>query len=488
MALTVATNTGALMAQAAASSVNKEMEISMERLATGKRINGASDDAAGVAIASRLTSEIKGTNQAIRNAMDGQAMLDTAEGAHVEVENILQRMRELAVQASNGTNDANDRANIQSEMDQLRTEIDRIAQTTSWAGQNLLDGSAAGKATAHTDRASFTFQVGSGTTSSDAIVASIGAITADALGVGGATSKPTVANVASTAGGATTATLNADGTITMSGTVAAGNTVSLNINGTAHTLTVAADQYTLSGDGVASQLSDEINALGLAGVTTSASGAVVSFNAGAAVERPVVTSSVTATGASGTIVETSANSIVTFGGDFNNGDTYTMTANGISQTITASNSDQFEDNSKGIAAQMAAAFDTLMHAADTAAVAGSITADQLKLAGTSVTDNADGTITFAQDAAVLSTATVNTSTNNNTIAASGNTITITSVGAFVANDQYTVTVNGESVSYTATAGDGFDNAAIAGHAAGLAAAISNNADPKAAGYATTSHA
>ena len=89
MALTVATNTGALMAQAAASSVNKEMEISMERLSTGKRINGASDDAAGVAIASRLTSEITGTNQAIRNAMDGQALIDTAEGAHAEVENLL---------------------------------------------------------------------------------------------------------------------------------------------------------------------------------------------------------------------------------------------------------------------------------------------------------------------------------------------------------------------------------------------------------------
>ena len=93
MALTVATNTGALMAQAAASSVNKEMEISMERLSTGKRINSASDDAAGVAIASRLTAEIKGTNQAIRNAMDAQAMVDTAEGALVEVVNILQRMR-----------------------------------------------------------------------------------------------------------------------------------------------------------------------------------------------------------------------------------------------------------------------------------------------------------------------------------------------------------------------------------------------------------
>ena len=84
MALTVATNTGALMAQAAASSVNKDMETSMERLSTGKRVNSAADDAAGVAIASRLNSEIRGTNQAIRNAMDGQAMIDTAEGAHIK--------------------------------------------------------------------------------------------------------------------------------------------------------------------------------------------------------------------------------------------------------------------------------------------------------------------------------------------------------------------------------------------------------------------
>jgi flagellin len=109
MALSVGTNTGALMAQAAASSVNKSMENSMERLSTGKRINSASDDAAGVAIASRLTSEIRGTNMAIRNAMDGQALIDTAEGAHIEVENILQRMRELAVQSGNDTKSNVDR-------------------------------------------------------------------------------------------------------------------------------------------------------------------------------------------------------------------------------------------------------------------------------------------------------------------------------------------------------------------------------------------
>ena len=112
------------MAQAAASSVNKEMEISMERLSTGKRINSAADDAAGVAIASRLTAEIKGTNQAIRNAMDAQAMVDTAEGALDEVVNIMQRMRELAVQASNDTNSTADRANLNTEYHSNGSRID----------------------------------------------------------------------------------------------------------------------------------------------------------------------------------------------------------------------------------------------------------------------------------------------------------------------------------------------------------------------------
>jgi len=151
MALAIATNTGALMAAASASSVNRDMETSMERLSTGKRINSAADDAAGVAIASRLTSEIRGTNQAIRNAMDGQALIDTAEGAHKEIENILQRMRELAVQGSNATNSSADRANLTAEFSALRTEIDRIADTTTWAGQNLLNGNST---------VSFQFQIG----------------------------------------------------------------------------------------------------------------------------------------------------------------------------------------------------------------------------------------------------------------------------------------------------------------------------------------
>jgi flagellin len=119
MTLGIATNSAALQAAAAASSVNRDMETSMERLSTGKRIKKAADDAAGVAIASRLTTEMRGTDQAIRNALDGQALIDTAEGAHKEVENILQRMREVAVQAANDTNNGSDRLSLQAEMDSM---------------------------------------------------------------------------------------------------------------------------------------------------------------------------------------------------------------------------------------------------------------------------------------------------------------------------------------------------------------------------------
>jgi flagellin len=205
------------MAQAAASSVNKEMEISMERLSTGKRINSAADDAAGVAIASRLSSEIRGTNQAIRNAMDGQALIDTAEGAHIEIENILQRMRELAVQASNGTNDANDRTNLQLEIDQLTTEIDRIATTTSWAGQKLMDGTG-----------SFSFQVGSQTTASDLISTSLNAMSSSGIGVGLGNAATAITGISGTDGTGATITVQSK---TVSASVAYnGTTFSTGVN------------------------------------------------------------------------------------------------------------------------------------------------------------------------------------------------------------------------------------------------------------------
>jgi flagellin len=175
MALAIATNNAALNAAASASSVNRDMETSMARLSTGKRINSASDDAAGVAISSRLSSEIRGTDQAIRNSLDGQALIDTAEGAHSEIENILQRMREIAVQASNDTNNAQDRDNLQAEMNAMSTEIDRIAGTTTWAGANLMEGT----------NTNFSFQVGTATGSQNQIDVNIGSMNTIGLSLKG---------------------------------------------------------------------------------------------------------------------------------------------------------------------------------------------------------------------------------------------------------------------------------------------------------------
>ena len=174
MALAIATNNAALNAAASASSVNRDMETSMARLSSGKRINSASDDAAGVAIASRLSAEIRGTDQAIRNSLDGQALIDTAEGAHKEIENILQRMREVAVQAANDTNNSQDRANLQSEMNAMGTEIDRIAGTTTWAGANLMQDTT-------TD---FSFQVGAATGAQNQIKVTIDSMNMNGLQIG----------------------------------------------------------------------------------------------------------------------------------------------------------------------------------------------------------------------------------------------------------------------------------------------------------------
>ncbi|MEY3960651.1 MAG: hypothetical protein RIR14_1305 [Pseudomonadota bacterium] len=172
MALQINTNLGALMASAAASSVNRSMETSMERLSTGKRINTAADDAAGVAIASRLTASIRGINQAMRNASDAQALIDTAEGAHNEIVNILQRMREISVQAANDTNDEVDRSNLQLEYDALTAEIDRIANVTTWAGKKLID-----------EEQTFNFQIGADVSEYDSIEVETTPMTASDLEV-----------------------------------------------------------------------------------------------------------------------------------------------------------------------------------------------------------------------------------------------------------------------------------------------------------------
>lgn len=142
---TINTNIGALSAQATMSRVNMDMQTSMERLSSGLRINAASDDAAGMAIAEKMTAQIKGLGQAVRNATDGKNLVDTTEGAHVEISNMLQRLRELSVQSANDTNTASDRQNLAVEGTQLITEINRVAKDTTFNGMKILDGSFTGK-------------------------------------------------------------------------------------------------------------------------------------------------------------------------------------------------------------------------------------------------------------------------------------------------------------------------------------------------------
>lgn len=141
MALSIASNASALMAASAASSANRDMDVSMERLATGKRVNSASDDAAGVSTISRMNSQVRGLNQAIENAGQGQSLAATAEGAMIEIEAMLQRMRELSVQSVNDTLNINDRSNLNDEIDQLKEEIDRVVSATAFNDKALLDGS-----------------------------------------------------------------------------------------------------------------------------------------------------------------------------------------------------------------------------------------------------------------------------------------------------------------------------------------------------------
>jgi flagellin len=192
MAISVITNTSSLNAQRNLTKSSNDLATSMERLSSGMRINSAKDDAAGLQIANRLTSQINGLGVAQRNANDGISMAQTAEGAMSASSDILQRMRELALQSSNGSNSQEDRGALQKEVTALQSELTRIAETTSFGGQQLLDGSFGTKS----------FQVGSN--ANEVINMSIGNIAADNLGnnalnaggtiVGVATAADTVAN------------------------------------------------------------------------------------------------------------------------------------------------------------------------------------------------------------------------------------------------------------------------------------------------------
>ncbi|MEE9320412.1 MAG: flagellin [Granulosicoccus sp.] len=150
MAQTINTNVMSLTAQRNLGRSQATMATSMQRISSGLRVNSAKDDAAGLAIAERMNTQVRGMNVAIRNANDGISLSQTAEGGLNEVGNMLQRMRELAVQSANGTNSVSDRLNLDAEYQQLDDEITRIADTTQFNGNKIIGG----------DAGTFTFQVG----------------------------------------------------------------------------------------------------------------------------------------------------------------------------------------------------------------------------------------------------------------------------------------------------------------------------------------
>jgi flagellin len=223
MAISVNTNVTSMKAQGNLNKAQTATSMSMERLASGLRINSAKDDAAGLQIANRMTSQINGIGVAIRNANDGISIAQTAEGAMGESTNILQRMRDLSLQSANGSNSSGDRAAMQKELSALQSELTRIAETTSFGGQNLLDGS----------YGSQDFQIGSEANQTISISLS----NVDATSIGGEKLAATVGTTAGKVDDGTLAYTNAGITITDPAT---GTNTSVNTSASDDASTIAA--------------------------------------------------------------------------------------------------------------------------------------------------------------------------------------------------------------------------------------------------------
>ena len=249
MALTVNTNVSSLNAQRNLTKSGEGLATSMERLSSGMRINSAKDDAAGLQISNRLTSQINGLAVAQRNANDGISMAQTAEGAMSESTNILQRMRELALQSANGSNSSEDREALQKEVSALKTELTRIADTTSFGGQQLLDGDFGTKA----------FQVGAN--ANEIISFSLDSTAANKIGANTISLTSGVATAGFGSAAAANATLptnsNPGGDITL-----AGETVTLGAGDSAKEAAATINKTT-SDHGVTAEAKTELTLSGL---------------------------------------------------------------------------------------------------------------------------------------------------------------------------------------------------------------------------------
>ena len=238
---TINTNVSSLLARNALVANERSMSTAMERLSTGVRINNAQDDAAGLAIASKMTSQIRGLDQAVRNANDAVSLIQTAEGALIETSNMLQRMRELAVQASSDTNTLTDRTALNQEFVSLRSEINRVAQNTQWNGTNILTKQGGSSADGI-----HKFQVGAN--ANQTIDLTIGNYQTTSSTQGG---TATAATTTSGSGQGATAAAQVS-TYTVAGTIAVGDVFNLTVGDKSftHTVTALAASNDLSRDAV----------------------------------------------------------------------------------------------------------------------------------------------------------------------------------------------------------------------------------------------
>ena len=262
-------NISALTAQSALAANSRSQSISMQQLSTGLRINSSKDDAAGMAIAAKMTSQVRGLDQAVRNANDGISLLQTADGSLSAVTDMLQRMREISVQAATDTNIVSDRTALNNEFSQLRNEINRVAANTQWNGMNILDKSV------NSSTGVLNFQVGAN--AGQTIAMTIGNFSTTS-----ATQGTTAAVTTTTAASGPGATAAQVSTLTIAGTPALGDIISVSVGDKSfvHKVTAGA---------AAVQTVDEIatairaglgGATGVTGVTNTIANGVITFTAG----------------------------------------------------------------------------------------------------------------------------------------------------------------------------------------------------------------
>lgn len=391
MAQVINTNVASLNAQRNLNSSQASLATSLQRLSSGLRINSAKDDAAGLAISERMSAQIRGLNQAARNANDGASLAQTAEGALVETGNALQRIRELALQSANATNSASDRAALQSEANQLKQEIDRIANTTEFNGLKLLNGSfnaqqfqvgananqtismtVAGASTSHLANnyvnAVSSTSANQGTSSTAAAAASLpanntigaqtltvsGTLGSAAVDVAAGDSAYTIANAVNAQEGSTGVTARAFNSAQLK-SLSADGTVSLTLGSGSSTATVSAAVTTTD----LSALSTEINKVsGTTGVSASVSGGTLTLTQADGKDIEIADFNHSTGGA--TIAATAVNASGT------SVDSVSLTQGGSDSTIVAGYVEFDSNNSFSVSSDVAEAAGSILDvAADT---------------------------------------------------------------------------------------------------------------------------